>query len=212
MAFDASIGCFLDADDSTFAEALLGEIDEMLRHDGLPEHREPRSWDEVFARHPMKRRRRRTLGARLGFYGAEKYHRLEALAVHLAVIGMLPDALPVDPGCYRQYESIPDRDRCFDHMLSMLKMSTALVPCEIPGVLERPYAQGRQVLRVASAPRLLDECARLAYCVGGIGVRPVRAQAAPEGGDPWDEELDLCLRLSRVAKAVLWSGAFAFTS
>jgi hypothetical protein len=225
VAFDATCGYLLDPAESTRGEALLSAIDAALAAADLPIHREPRSWEEVFARHTPRRSRKREMDVRLGFYGDEKYARLAAIAHHIAVELRAPERWPLADASER-YGALPAADR-FDHLLAMLSAETALLPESFPNVLAVPDADRRLLSRIASAPRLLEECETLVYCLGGLdpttraerwkvdegarrgegrGLRPLETRLPI-----WEAELDLCFRLIRVAENVMWSGAFAST-
>lgn len=229
MAFDATIGLFLEAEDPSLHQDLFREVNEILDAEGLAPHKEPASWEEVFATLPPKKRKKRLLSERLGFYSSGKYQQIEELAAYLAVYKR-PPTLPLEETTREKYEALLDRCRCFDHTLAMTRMGTALLPRELPRVL-RPTQKTKEVYCIASAPRLLLECEVLLIACGALQSDDPREEwrqeyeYAPKLAEwgitpavlekPWElfgEALDLCHRLMRVAQNVLWSKALAFTN
>jgi hypothetical protein len=225
MAFDAQVGIFLEEEPYRieYAERLLEEINRTLLAAGQEPHQDPRSWEEVFARHPSKKKKKkRDLGARLGFYSSEKYGSLSDLLDYLEHHRASPGRWPLTE------PSLLDDPRWFLHTRAMLSMGTAILPRALPDVL---YGEGAgEVLQIVSAPRLQEECQLILAACGaydsgdpnedwkseqydealarwGITKRPI-ADVWTSAGEP----LDLCLRLIRVADDVIWSGAFGITN
>jgi hypothetical protein len=226
MAFDANVGVLL-ADAAmehtpeflAVHELVLACVNRELALRGLPPHREPRSVAEV---HPPLRGDQATrLGRRLGFYGDDKYDRLECLAIHVAVLHAVP---PVDAsmpvGVWERYEALPDRAVAFDHLLAMLRLDTVLLPRALPGVILVEDGGGDpEIRRIASAPRLHEECVLLANVLryfdpnsreytsfldspeGNPRWRGLRSRIEDDDAvvQAWANEADLCWRLIQVA-------------
>lgn len=235
MVFDADVALFLCADedsgDPAGYESLLTDVNATLARLGLPPHREPRTPGDVVPPLPPG-----TdvcgLGTRLGFYGDPKYERLSGFARHLAVHGAVPPpgGGPYDPDIERAYRELPDRRRCFDHVIATATyIGTVVLPrplARVVSVDDRPVAHGDLV----SAHRLRVESVALGYALRYAGDSPVAdwttgrplddlsfagLEARLPGRDDavraWTAEADLCNRLVNVAADVLRTGALGLT-
>lgn len=240
MAFDAHVGVLLRDPELELSpeflehhEALIARVNAELLSRGLPPHLEPRAVAEI--RPPLSSPKRAVnLGQRLGFYSADKYGRLERLALHVAVSGAAPppDRLYEGDGISERYDQIPDRSLALDHVIAMLRMHTVLLPRPLPRVIELdPKPGAPEVSRIASAPRLREEAALLANVLRHFDEtsRDYNWMIEAPSGDPawggrkarieddealvqaWANESDLCWRLMRVADDAMRIGGVAVT-
>jgi hypothetical protein len=223
MAFDAQVGIFLEEEAYRieYAEKLLAEINAALRDAQQEPHQDPRTWEEVFARHPTKKKKKkRDLGERLGFYSSGKYGDLSDLLDYLELHRTAPNGWPL-----QEPAELPDEPQWFTHTRAMLMMGTAILPRELSEIL---YCGPGEVHQIVSAPILKRECEIVLAACGayddpreewsgdqyneelahmGIIKNPI-----PDAWTTAGEPLDLCLRLIRVAEDVIWSGAFGITN
>lgn len=229
VALDVNVGLFLCAEDDgpsdAYAERLLADVNMTLRRLGMPEHREPRAPSEIDpSLDPC------LLGARLGFYGSEKYQRLADFARHLAVHRAVPPPGHVNDALTEErYDGIPDRRSAFDHVIATVcGLDTVVLPQPFDDVLHGADRWAGHGLLV-SAHRVRVECVMLGYALRWTDSRvhdwisdsvldddsfahlDARIEDDPDVEQSWAEEADLCHRLLVTATDVLRSGALGVT-
>ncbi|MBV1853881.1 hypothetical protein [Catellatospora tritici] len=226
MAFDVHVGLFLCAEDGSGLERrerLLAEVNATLRELGKPAHREPRALAEIDpplapATDPC------LLGARLGFYGSDKYRRLAAFARYLAVHGTVaPADHPDDAVTEQRYDGLPDRRPLFDHVIAIVTGQATIVLPQLFDQVVWGAAGSVEHGPIVSAQRLRIESVALGYALRYVDSRThdwisgsvlddspfthLDARIEDDAEQAWADEADLCHRLLSVATDVLRTGA-----
>lgn len=202
---------------------LLDVVADALERAGLSRHREPR-WPDVLPREPE--------GARMGFYGSNKYGGLDDLLSHIWTHKRAP-VTRADLDQSASYEAgrrtyAPAEARgvtgsgAFDHLyFCMARMSCIYVPVDFVPVIEIEPPPGVELWRIGSAPELMRECQTLLTIYDWLAETSrdynwllaygehadFPGLCRVQGRSEFDEEIDLAFRLMRVAQEAVALGA-----